>query len=346
MHLQFDPILPERVVAKVSDPWGVVTLAPDLASVQRYDVRVVLDMPRTPTNTEMGNFMLDAKMYAPGDKASSALNTIKNGLMSELGQDNTLLAHARRPAILTYYSPPVDLAQKIAQLHWYILGWRQEAETISVDLFEGIEFAKGWRNVPATLRLEVQTARQTRLQIYSARVLFRARFHGLRWLMYNHRILSACFFITSFWATEVLFTALAWLALGFFIFGRDSQQSGPKYEEEKRAVKAEQDEDGHADLSDTERTFPTYGQQPPLRYEQPVKKEDGLMENNPLMQMPAATAAEADDEDEDADFVLDDTRWPRSDSGLGTSMDSSAGRNESIRRRKSRPSSASSNTLQ
>ncbi|KAK4934056.1 hypothetical protein LTR28_010943, partial [Elasticomyces elasticus] len=46
--------------------------------------------------------------------------------------------------------------------------------------------------------------------------------------------------------------------------------------------------------------------------------------------VPPLTQGEADDEDEDADFILD------RDSGLGTSMESSSGRREILRRRRSK----------
>ena len=392
-----------------------MSLTPDLASVQRYDIKVVLEMPRTPTNTDTGNFMLDAKMYAPAEKGQGRqgqgpLASLQDKLLPEYspsGRDarTGLLAHSRRPAILTYYSPHVDLIQKATQLHWYILGWRNEAETLVIDLFESVEFAKGWRNVPSTLRLEVQSTTRAQMQIYKAKVLFRARFHGLRWLMYNYRVFSAAVFILSFWGTEVVFTGLAWIALSYFLFkdtnsnnnntddngssasrflgiksenGKQSSQSRIKSE----AVEGEDDEEEETDvqISDTERSFPTYGStQPRLHYRHPIKKEEEEEEdeqqhqdeeregqdpqnrnhNNRLLldQIPpiprsAAEAADDEDEDEDADFVLDGNEGRWIDSGLGTSMESSAGgggagggagkrgpgRDGGVRRRRSRSS--------
>lgn len=89
-----------------------------------------------------------------------------------------VLARSLRPAILTYASPIVDTASKVSQLPWYLLGWRKEAEILEVSMMEGVEFAKGWRNVPGALRLEIQSHEQ--MQIYDATVNFIARFSGLR----------------------------------------------------------------------------------------------------------------------------------------------------------------------
>jgi len=79
---------------------------------------------------------------------------------------------------LTYYSPVVDYANKAVEMPWYMLRWRREAETLHVPMFEGVEFAKGWRNVPDLVRLELLS--DEKMQVYSVRVVFTARFGGLR----------------------------------------------------------------------------------------------------------------------------------------------------------------------
>ena len=77
--------------------------------------------------------------------------------------------------------------------------------------------------------------------------------------------------------------------------------------------------------ADTERTFPSGVGQARLKYESPTIKSE---EDEPSFIVPEANrGVEADDEDEDADFF---------DSGIGTSMDSSATRKDSVRRRRGR----------
>ena len=319
VHLQFDSF--------DSPPWGAANLAAELVSLQPYDVQIQLRVPRTKANTEIGNFMIETSLFAPGDKGStiddSRIPIAKNE------DTNKLLASSRRSAILTYYSPLVDLARKATELHWYILGWRLEAETLDIPVFEGVSFAKGWRNIPDTMQLHIQSP--ARMQIYDAKVIFKARFRGLRWIMYNHRIASAAVFITAFWGTEVIFTAICWTVLSIFIFSDPNTSIKSEDQETKRIKAEEEDSDTETKLSDTERTFPTYAKAPALRYSSPaIKKEDQEPEPFP----PLFAAAEADDEEEEDDYVLD--------SGLGTSLESSSGRagqKDSVRKRKSRPSS-------
>lgn len=333
VHLQFDNVH-RAVDTTFTHPWGLATLTPDIVNAQQYDVTVQLRMPRTPDNINTGNFMLDVKMYGPGEKGSGPLSIVKDGITSATGaSQHGVLAHSRRPAILTYYSPLVELAYKATELHWYLLRWRDEAETLAVQMFEGVQFPKGWRNLPSTLRLEVQS--EHRMQVYEAKVEFRARFRGLRWLMYNHRIISAVAFIAGFWTTEMVATGLAWLVLSMIMFPGDKDQAVVKKQEHEngRIKNEDADEDEMDAMSDTERTFPSYGSQPPLRYQSPVKKEESELDR--VLQAPPAQGIEADDEDEDADFLLDE-RGRAIDSGLGTSLESSGGGARSVRRRRSR----------
>lgn len=295
--------------------------------MQRYDVAIELTLPRTPENTEAGNFMLEVNMYAPEEKGTTILDTVQAGFAPGTAASK-VLATSRRPAMLPYRSLVVELVYKLSELHWYLLNWRSEEDKLYVEMFESVEFPKGWRNVPSTLKLEIQSS--GRMQIYTAKAIFRARFRGLRWLMYNHRVISAVLFVGGFWTTEMIFAGLAWAALTLFMVPPTKDVKAEEVHEVAQRIKEEPD-DGTYRLSDTERAFPTTSGQQPLRYSSPkIKQEDG----ETGMFVPgdgAVQAAEADDEDEDADFFLD--------SGLGTSLESSANRRESLRRRRGRTSS-------
>ena len=93
-------------------------------------------------------------------------------------------------------------------------------------------------------------------------------------------------------------------------------------------VKAEgEEETDELDLSDTPRTFPTYGRQAPLRYVPMVKEEESeefIMDETAIQPL----AAEADDEDEEMEAY----RGGR-DSGVGTSFSEGAERSGLARRR-------------
>jgi len=88
-------------------------------------------------------------------------------------------------------------------------------------------------------------------------------------------------------------------------------------------------------MSDTPHTFPTLTGQPPLQYSSPRVKEDKQEE------LPAdhqtGYEEQADDEDEDDDYVRDDIGGQGfTDSGIGTSMESGTGGPGVVRRRRSR----------
>ena len=112
--------------------------------------------------------MLDLTLFShPSTSARTGRNT-----------STDLIAQSRRPAILTYASSMVDTASKLTFMPFYLTGWRREAETLEVHMMEQIEFPRGWRNLPETLRLEIQS--DERMQIYDAKVEFKATFTGLR----------------------------------------------------------------------------------------------------------------------------------------------------------------------
>lgn len=159
--------------------------------------------------------------------------------------------------------------------------------------------------------------------------------------MYNYRLTAALVFTTLFWAVEMTFMILAWLALSQIFAPRPLPAKQEPKQEDETDVKTEgETETDLPDLSDTPRTFPTYAGQPSLRYESPnVKSEEdeagGVSRDVPVA-AGAATGQEADDEDEDADFVLDTAgRHMDRDSGLGTSMESGQERREAVRKRRS-----------
>ena len=325
VHLQFDNVFPasHSRFDEAGNPYGTVEIGKEIVSGQGYDVRVVLELPRTKENRDVGNFMVEAGLYASG---AGLLDGVKEGLAPGLAERDNRLAFSRRPGILVYRSLPLEWVMRFLQLPWYLLGWRRESETLTVGLWEGLEFERGWRNAPASMRVEVQS--HGRMQVYSAKVEWRARFRGLRWVMYNHRIISATVLVTLFWTTEMVFAGLAWAGVSFLMSSAPLGQDVKREDENGKKIKQESasDEARKLDMSDTERTFPSTSKQQALRYQSPKEEDDGPEIKKEEEDAPTK-ATEADDEDEDVDFV---------DSGLGTSMESSAARRDSVRRRRAR----------
>jgi len=194
---------------------------------------------------------------------------------------------------------------------------------------ESTKFKKGYKNIPSYVFIEIQSGIKQEVQVYDVRVHLTARFGGLRWLMYNYRFTSFVVFVGAFWFAEILWSALGWIVFHSYFSSSESPATKEVINNETKSwsLKTENETDD-PDLSDTPRTFPTYGRQAPLRYEPKVKEEDlddYIIDETTIQPL----AAEADDESED--FAGKDGR---TDSGIGTSF--SEGGERGISRRRSK----------
>lgn len=315
-------------------PHGTAHLSTSLTSLQPYDITLTLHLPRTPSNVAAGNFMLDLSLLAPSTATttpSASASALPTTSSSHNPNTTTTLARSRRPAILTYTSAVVETANTLSGLPWYILGWKSESEVLSVRMFEGVEFAKGWTNVPQGVRVVVEA--DEKMQFYDVGVRIVAKLGGLRWALYHHRVLSFVFFTAAFWCSSMVSMALAWFAVSTYLGSSSSSTTTVKTETETNwtVVKRERsdseafDPTSMEDLSDTSRTFPTLGRQMPLHFtgrsdfkrEEEIKREeDEIMRSTEVQRL----AAEADDEDDEDDDMSQETIGFR-DSGIGTGLD-------------------------
>jgi seipin len=330
-----------------------------LSSQQPYDISLELHLPRTPNNLAAGNFMLDLSLLSrPSATTSTSV------LSAVLPNSSSTLAHSRRPAILPYQSPLLSITHNIVALPWHTLGLKDlDADILEVPMFEHMSFPRGWRNVPGAVKLELQSD-QT-LQVYSAKVFFKARFEGLRYILYNYRILSLLVFTSCFYMVSLTSTSLAWYAISSFLSSDSPLEK--KEPSERKKIKQEEDDahlsNGHikkepqsdqssdetglsaSNLSDSAATFPTLGRQMPLRFPVPrpsesiaggasmipsradVKKEpeDERVMEATAIESLAATGLSEAADDEDEDEVRGRDRGDR-DSGIGTSMESEGAR--------------------
>ena len=265
--------------------------------------------------------MLDLSLLAPSNKANSDVGK------SFLGNDSaSVLARSRRPTILTYASPIVDTANTLSGLPLHLLGWKRESEVLEVGMFEGVEFAKGWANVPQSVNVVVEADRN--MQFYEVSIRIIARFGGLRWILYHHRILSFLFFTTTFWSSSMLSMLLAWFLISSYLVTHTTTEPESLSDSSARLKSEREDSETFDptsldDISDTPRAFPTLGRQMPLQFTRRpdlIKKEDNnVKEEEETVQSTGVQSliAEADDED---DGVTEGTSGWR-DSGLGTGLD-------------------------
>ena len=157
-------------------PYGTASLSSALTSLQAYDVTLYLHLPRTRNNVEVGNFMLDLSLLSP--PMTSPTSDARLSSLIPLNNHTQVLARSRRPAILTYASPIIDTANTLSGLLWYLIGWKKESEVLEVSMFEGVEFTKGWKNIPQEVKVMVEADKK--MQFYEMGIKIVARFSGLR----------------------------------------------------------------------------------------------------------------------------------------------------------------------
>lgn len=122
--------------------------------------------------------MVDLALLSPEPPISSPAGCPPSLITKLDGSSVSVIARSRRAAILKYTSRIVDTAHRLSGLPWYILGWKQESEMVELIMFEGLQFTKGWKNVPNMLQVVVEA--DERMQFYEVAVRIRARLRGLR----------------------------------------------------------------------------------------------------------------------------------------------------------------------
>ncbi|KAI0905354.1 putative adipose-regulatory protein-domain-containing protein [Ustulina deusta] len=233
IHLQYDAGL---------NPYGIISLSSDLVLEQAYDVSVDLTLPRSPANRDRGNFMvaLYATKSAPENPAlafSASAHPYEH-----VTRDNVVFS-SRRPALIPYEDPLVSTASRILFLLYHIVfAHASETVTLSIPMGELVQFRGA---LPLSVLVDVQ-AGQT-LQVYSSTLTLVAQLTGMRWFMYNHRILALVACTTVFWLAEMVSMGLAWAMFRWLFSGRGKELVAvPKHENEGGETKQQEYEDDPA----------------------------------------------------------------------------------------------------
>ncbi|KAI0532115.1 putative adipose-regulatory protein-domain-containing protein [Xylaria digitata] len=304
IHLQYNVGL---------NPYGIISLCPDLMLEQAYDVSIDLTLPRSPANLGRGNFMvaLYALKSAP-DNPAFVYSTFEDPY-SHVTQDNVVFS-SRRPALIPYEDPLVSMASRVLFLLYHILfAHTSETVTLSIPMGELVRF-KGV--LPLSVLVDVQ-AGQT-LQVYSSTITLVARLTGMRWFMYNYRILSFMVCTMIFWLAEMISMGLAWVLLGWVFSGQGKDVMRlPKPENSDREIRHGGDED------DTEVKKEDNG--PEIKEETPELKSESEPET---LDRSPRHAGDADDEGGSEDV------WEAS--GAGTSFHDTRSGGGQVRKRLSR----------
>jgi len=303
---------------------------------QAYDVSITLTLPRSPANLERGNFMialyalntaaLNPALLLPLPSASSSL------LMDPYAHvtPENIVFSSRRPALLPYEDPLVSTASRIIFLLYHVLFPKtSQIEKLEIPMGELVEF----RDVlPLSVLVDVQAGQM--LQVYDASLTLVARLSGVRWLMYNHRILSFWVCTGIFWVAEMVSTGLAWLTLAHLFSGKgnDGEIMGKGKKRQEFGFGADTSREEEYER----RGLPGFKTEEESEEEEKPKikvEEEGSGDESPG-QLPLHHAGDADDEGDGDDIRGGSASAAGRSAFGGTSFDRGTG--GSIRRRSSR----------
>lgn len=171
-----------------SPPQAMVTFGQELIANQEYDISLVLEVPRTPSNLQAGNFMLDlALISARAD----------------------VLHLARRPTMLTYLSPMVESVLTISAMPLYVSGLRRQSQRLAVPMFTAIRFGKAANTVAESAHISIKADRK--LEVYEMTLHIMAKLSGMRWMLYWHPLLSFAIITALAFASSIILAAGAGL---------------------------------------------------------------------------------------------------------------------------------------
>ncbi|RYP82793.1 hypothetical protein DL770_005503 [Monosporascus sp. CRB-9-2] len=304
VHLQYNAGL---------NPYGVTHLSSELMLEQAYDVSVELSLPRSPPNVERGNFMVAMFAMKSQPENPALAFTVPSDPYAHVTPGNVVFS-SRRPAIIPYRDPVVARTSRLLFLPYHIFSPAAETSKLVIPMGELVEFKQA---LPLSILLDIQ-AGQT-LQVYSASITLVARLSGVRWVMYNHRVLSFVVCTTAFWLAEMLSMGAAWLLMVYCVSGR---QNGNAANKQKLAGKARAGLAGMSREGVADKPFYEVKQED----DDDVKIKEESTELETLVDQPQH-GGDADDE-EDGDEI-----WKESRSGASGFYD---GKGASLRRRASR----------
>ncbi|CAG9790054.1 unnamed protein product [Diatraea saccharalis] len=158
-----------------------------LMPAQPYRVKVILEMPESQINKDLGMFMVCAQMRAKG---------------------GVLVSSSCRSAMLRHRSRLHQVMRTFAFSPFLLSGVNEEKQLLQVELFSDFEDDQ---SLPVTdAYVEVQSRHA---QVYSCELHIQAHFAGLRYFMFNWPKLSALIGISTNLFFVTLIFILSWYHL-------------------------------------------------------------------------------------------------------------------------------------
>ncbi|XP_046434141.1 seipin isoform X3 [Neodiprion fabricii] len=228
VHLKFESCTYEKGICSYPSAHVQLTKKQQLLMVgQPYKVNLHLEMPESPTNRELGMFMVCTDLR---------------------DRDGVLVENACRSAMLHYRSSLLHILTTLTFSPMMILGSAEEKQNIVLEMFANFEEDQSH---PVTeVYVEIQSHF---VELYSATVMINAHLSGLRYIMFHWPILSAILGIS----TNLFFIALICvLSYLHFIAEDEILDDDFIFEKGEEEVDEEEDDDYKDEKSNTDPKLP------------------------------------------------------------------------------------------
>ncbi|KAL5007916.1 hypothetical protein ScPMuIL_013497 [Solemya velum] len=185
-----------------SFPTANVTLAREgqeaiFARGQKYRIILEIDMPESPTNRDLGMFMVRISLY---------------------NQSGKITAESARPAVLRYKSELLHVIDTFVLSPYLLFGFSEQKQTLNVELFT--EYLDDAYSPAVGAIIEVENMR---IQFYTASIKIYADLAGLRYVLFYWPMLSAMLGVSL----NVLFLSFLGL-LSWYHFFLDRKTAAPE----------------------------------------------------------------------------------------------------------------------
>lgn len=179
---------------------------------QAYQISLLLEMPDSPPNQEIGMFMIKTTCFSQdGGKVASSARSARQQLS----------ASSSRSSMLRYRS---DLLRTISTLLFFpafVTGVAEQKQMLEVELFS--DYTDDPYSPSNTAVIEILS---NKVQIYSSKLYIHAHFTGIRYLLFNFPVLSAVVGVsTNFIFLSILFV-FSYIRLMLGVLQKPVQQNG------------------------------------------------------------------------------------------------------------------------
>lgn len=184
-HMQFTPCDDGKGICSFPQSHIPLTKNQQLLMIgQPYRVLVMIDMPESPNNQNLGMFLVCGEMR---------------------DSRGNLKAHACRTAILHYKSTLLNWITTWMKSPFFILGLREEKQEIEIEIFK--TFHDDDQSPVTDVYVEIQSKQ---IEFYGVSLHITAHFTGLRYFMFHWPLLAAAIGICSNLSFIIIICLLSW----------------------------------------------------------------------------------------------------------------------------------------